>query len=641
VHSAAGEGAAGEGGGGGGGGGDGGYGGRPGDGKEELMREDKEMIKAALKAGYFLFVVFLLFNGLLLRNPLSIVPTENIVDFGYMRIVRSMLGDGDAYLQTLKNETFLRKVVYARDLLGASLDERRDLVRDIFNPANQGRSLSPNETSRLAALPESVRREVEAGEAGFGPPSARRHGESEKKKDNLTTVRKEPRTKHDINMDRIIWRRHCHGLPDEMIKERFDALDAEESEIDAAAQKAAASAAAAQEEARKAKKAKTTAAKGEAEKAKEPKKGATESYKQGVCEIKREEDDGGSPILKKIKLEPIKVEKQEEDGSAVNPAVHVKIEPQEEDSACNFSELFVSARPRPVSRILHDHVLNGFTALNLPFVVELRYRQGIRMDTVFRESTQPKEFLNTIRREIPDIFTGNTMNEDMRLLAMYFNLISRQGEVSGEPRRVTVSIPSETNRRWQRIVELYRQHEYRRFDFLHAVQTEFPELNIPYNHGSRLSYVHVLTNMKQLPVNGDNDIEFLYAIVLKLFTHLCGSGMEDQQYQSTRSTTARPGVPLWQAQARVHAIFGYSRYDRNIDELFARLREEFAFLNLPIREFDDIFHIEEVYRDFQTDRLSRTENDQALFNMIRNYLKGWMDNYTRNGVSFPKQRKRY
>ena len=47
-----------------------------------------------------------------------------------------------------------------------------------------------------------------------------------------------------------------------------------------------------------------------------------------------------------------------------------------------------------------------------------------------------------------------------------------------------------------------------------------------------------------------------------------------------------------------------------------------------------------VYTDMENDRIQRTENDQALFNTIRNYLKGWIDNYTRGGGRLPKQKPR-
>jgi hypothetical protein len=94
---ATGEGAAG---GGGGGGGDGGDGGRPEGGEEELRKDDMRMIKAALEAGFFFLVVFLLFNGLLLCNPYfgTVMPVEVIVDFQYMRKVCDMLSDGNSYL---------------------------------------------------------------------------------------------------------------------------------------------------------------------------------------------------------------------------------------------------------------------------------------------------------------------------------------------------------------------------------------------------------------------------------------------------------------------------------------------------------------------------------------------------------------
>ena len=63
-------------------------------------------------------------------------------------------------------------------------------------------------------------------------------------------------------------------------------------------------------------------------------------------------------------------------------------------------------------------------------------------------------------------------------------------------------------------------------------------------------------------------------------------------------------------------------------------------MNLHIEEYDCISNVMEVYTDMENDRIQRTENDQALFNTIRNYLRGWIDNYTRGGGRLPKQKPR-
>jgi len=182
VHfAAAGQGAAGEGGGGGGGGdgGNGGGSGPPGNGVEDLRKEDERALRSAVSMGLRAFLIFLFFNGLYRQHPPgylynTYLPEDLPED--YVSSVIAMMSTGSNYLFT--PEWYQRKVVLGRDLLEAEFKRQRDLNRDIFSRENRGRSLVTNNSGQaLNALPESTRADLAAGRAGWIPPGARRDAE--------------------------------------------------------------------------------------------------------------------------------------------------------------------------------------------------------------------------------------------------------------------------------------------------------------------------------------------------------------------------------------------------------------------------------------------------------------------------------